>query len=156
VNVSASPRTAVIMIVEDDSAIRLLCKVTLERAGRDRGLLARVVEAADLSSARRLLASDEPDLIVMDVRLPDGSGLDLARELRAGQRADDHGPRPSPQVIIASASVLPTERAEALGAGADRFLAKPYRPSELVDAVLDLVGEPSVPRSLSNSPSMTR
>jgi CheY-like chemotaxis protein len=126
VKASASPRSAVIMIVEDDSAIRLLCKVTLERAGRDRGLRARVVEAADLSSARRLLSTD------------------------------DHGPRPSPRVIIASASVLPTERAEALGAGADRFLAKPYRPSDLVDAVLDLVGEPSAPRSRSNSPSMTR
>jgi CheY-like chemotaxis protein len=141
VTAGASPRTAVVLIVEDDSAIRLLCKVALERAGRDHGLRARVIEAADLSSARRLVASEDPDLIVMDVRLPDGSGLDLARELRAGRPADGDGARQLPRVIIASETALPAERALALGAGADRFLPKPYRPADLVDAVLELVGE---------------
>jgi CheY-like chemotaxis protein len=145
VTTAASLDTTVVLIVEDDSAIRLLCRTTLERAGRDRGLRARVIEAADLSTARSLVASEEPDLIVMDVRLPDGSGLELARELRAGWIADGDA-RPLPRVIIASASasVLPAERAEALGAGADRFLPKPYRPSDLVDAVLELVGESSI------------
>ncbi len=136
----ASPRAAVVLIVEDDSAIRLLCRVTLERAGRDAGLRTRVLEAADLSTARRLVASEDPDLIVMDVRLPDGSGLDLASELLGGANGDGDRVRRLPKVIIASASVLPAERAAALGAGADRFLPKPYRPAELVEAVLDLIG----------------
>ena len=75
----------------------------------------------------------QPDIVVMDVRLPDGNGLDLLRELRCSGNPD------GTRVIIASASVLPSERDAALAAGADRFLPKPYRPSELVDAVAELL-----------------
>jgi CheY-like chemotaxis protein len=124
----------VVLVVEDDPAIRAFCRVTFERAQRNSLEGVRYIDAGDLTEARTLIASESPDLIVMDVRLPDGNGLDLIREMR-------DAPDPSAvKVIIASASVLATERDAALAAGADRFLAKPYRPADLVDAVLDLLG----------------
>jgi CheY-like chemotaxis protein len=126
--------TVVLLVEEDDPAIRAFCRVTFERAQRGSLEGVRYVDAADLAGARALIGSESPDLIVMDVRLPDGNGLDLVRELR---RTGD--PRPV-KVIIASASVLATERETALAAGADRFLAKPYRPVDLVDAIVDLLG----------------
>jgi CheY-like chemotaxis protein len=124
----------VVLVVEDDPAIRFLCRVTFERAQRSSLEGVRYVDAGDLAEARTLIRSESPDLIVMDVRLPDGNGLDLVRELR-----ETGDPRPM-KVIIASASVLATEREAALAAGADRFLAKPYRPADLVDAIVDLLG----------------
>ena len=87
---------------------------------------ATLLEAVDLQTARDLLGSCHVDLLLLDVRLPDGSGLDLAGELRARQPSD------RPVVIVMSASVLPTERDAAIAAGADRFLAKPYRAADLL------------------------
>jgi two-component system KDP operon response regulator KdpE len=92
-----------------------------------------MVGAPDLATARRLIASEAPDVVVMDVRLPDGSGLAMVRELR------ESGAQSRLGVIVASASVLPSEREAAVTAGADRFLPKPYRPADLVDAVADLL-----------------
>jgi two-component system KDP operon response regulator KdpE len=132
-NATSAAATRVVVIVEDDPAILALCRVTFQRAqeGPLRGV--RIVDAMDLESARRVIAAETPDILVMDVRLPDGNGLDLVRDLA---RRDTPG---RVRVIIASASVLPAEREAALAAGADRFLPKPYRPGDLVDAVVDLL-----------------
>jgi DNA-binding response OmpR family regulator len=129
--------SAVVLLVEDDPAIRALCRVTFERAQSGALEGVRCIQAADLAGARALIRSDSPDLVVMDVRLPDGNGLDLIRELRASNEA-----APT-KVIIASASVLPAERDMAIAAGADRFIAKPYRPADLVTAVAELLPRPS-------------
>jgi len=137
-NPTVTSATKVVLVVEDDPAIMALYRVTFQRAqdGPLRGV--RLVEATDLESARLAIAAATPDVLVMDVRLPDGNGLDLVRDLREG------GMRERSRVIIASASVLPAEREAALAAGAERFLSKPYRPADLVDAVVDLLREPSV------------
>jgi two-component system KDP operon response regulator KdpE len=126
-----------VLIVEDDPSILALCRVTFQRAqdGPLRGV--RMLDATDLETARRVIAAETPDVLVMDVRLPDGNGLDLVRDVRRS------GLHERARVIIASASVLPAERDAALAAGADRFLPKPYRPADLVDAVVDLLREPS-------------
>ena len=129
--------TRVVLVVEDDPAILALCRVTFHRAADDLLRGVRIVEAMNLESARLAMAAETPDVLVMDVRLPDGSGLDLVRDLRQG------GTPGRARVIIASASVLPAERDAALAAGADRFLSKPYRPADLVEAVVDLLREPS-------------
>lgn len=124
-----------VLVVEDDPAILALCRVTLERARQALLPELRVLEASNLENARRIAATVLPDLVVMDVLLPDGNGLDLVRELR------QRGIPDPPKVIIASASVLPAEREAALAAGADRFLPKPYRPADLVAAVVELLGD---------------
>ena len=132
-SVQAADDGAVILLVEDEIAMRALFRAALARADDGRVRSARVLEAPDLATARRLLAADPPHAIVLDARLPDGDGLDLARELRAAH------PRGGPRVIIASASVLPSEQAAALATGADLFLPKPYRPAELTAALASLL-----------------
>jgi len=92
-----------------------------------------LIEAPDLATARSVLASHSVTLVLLDVRLPDGNGLSLARELR--NRPAEQRPR----VLVLSASVLPDERATALAAGADGFLGKPYRPAELVSQLIELI-----------------
>jgi two-component system KDP operon response regulator KdpE len=131
--ITAAAATRVVLVVEDDPAILALVRATFERAQRGPLRDVRMVDAADLKNARRLIASEAPEVVVMDVRLPDGNGLDLVRELR---RSDT---QVGLTVIIASASVLPAERDAAVAAGADVFLPKPYRPTDLVEVVVDLL-----------------
>lgn len=89
---------------------------------------ATILEAPDLAAARRIIGTEPVDLVLLDVRLPDGNGLDLARAIAAGA-AEPHA---RPTVIILSASVLPSERDTAMASGASHFLEKPYVPSELL------------------------
>jgi CheY-like chemotaxis protein len=121
-----------VLLVEDDPTNRLLFRAVLERS-RDRRLAAaRVTEAPTLAVARQRLDETPTNVVVLDVRLPDGDGLDLARELAARPGAQ------RPRVLIMSASVLPAERNEALAAGCDAFLGKPFRTGELEDVLATL------------------
>ena len=99
----------------------------------------RILDAPDLAAARRILGAEPVDLVLLDVRLPDGNGLDLARDIA-------QSPAPRPDVIILSASVLPSERDAALASGASLFLEKPYVPSELIAVIAaSLVGRDADP-----------
>lgn len=89
---------------------------------------ALIIDAPDLAAARRILDAEPVDLVLLDVRLPDGNGLDLARDIA-------RSPAPRPDVIILSASVLPSERDAALASGARLFLEKPYVPNELISVI---------------------
>jgi two-component system KDP operon response regulator KdpE len=122
----------VVLVVEDAEPNRALLRAVLARAADDRlrGLV--LLEAPDLASARAILDTNRVDLVLLDVRLPDGNGLSLIWEW-AGRDG------PSPEFVVLSASVLPDERATALATGASGFLAKPYRPAELVEAVASLL-----------------
>jgi two-component system, OmpR family, KDP operon response regulator KdpE len=115
-----------ILLVEDEAMNRTLMRAVLTRASDPRIRLADLLEAETLAEARQHLAEGAIDILLLDVRLPDGSGLDLARELVAN---DDTRPR----IVILSASVLPAERAAAIEVGCDAFLGKPYRPADLLD-----------------------
>jgi CheY-like chemotaxis protein len=116
-----------ILIVEDEPANVELFKAVMRRAQEPLVRDARLLEAGTIADARRLIAGVQVDLLLLDVRLPDGVGLDLARELRAKAGR--------PAVVILSASVLPSEVERARAAGVDEFVAKPYRPVELVDRI---------------------
>jgi two-component system, OmpR family, KDP operon response regulator KdpE len=119
---------SVILYVEDEAPNRALLRAVVERAGDPRVRASTLLEAPDLATARQVLSSEPVDLVLLDVRLPDGNGLDLARDIRQGD-----GPRP--HVIVMSASVLPSERDAALETGATAFLAKPYVPADLIALV---------------------
>jgi two-component system KDP operon response regulator KdpE len=114
-----------ILHVEDEDLNRQLLRAILERARDPRLRSAVVVEAADIRAARSALAENIPDVVLLDVRLPDGNGLDFLRELRSRDR--------SPRVVVMSASVLATERDEAIRAGCDAFVGKPYTPADLTE-----------------------
>jgi len=121
----------VVLVVEDEWPNRALLKATLDRAAIPRVREAVVLEAATLAEARAHLAARRIDLIVLDVRLPDGDGLTLARELNEADRR--------PRILVLSASVLAAERTVALDAGTDAFMAKPFVPADVVRAMAELL-----------------
>jgi two-component system, OmpR family, KDP operon response regulator KdpE len=121
-----------ILVVEDEAVNRTLLRATLSRATDARLREAGFFEATTLAEARDALAREGFDLIILDVRLPDGDGLELARETLAPGAS-------RPRIVVLSASVLPMERDAAIEAGCDAFVAKPYRPIELLSVIEGLL-----------------
>ena len=120
------PRTLSILVVEDEAANRALLQAVLRSGvGRPLGPLS-ITEADSLAAARTAARERLPDVVILDVRLPDGSGLDLLGDLPAA------GSATRPYVIVMSASVLPADRDLARRSGGDAFLAKPFLPADLV------------------------
>jgi CheY-like chemotaxis protein len=109
----------VVLAVEDEPLNRRLLHAILTPSGY------QVVDAPSLTAARAWLQGNRPDLILLDLRLPDGDGLDLARELKA-----DPALRSIP-VVVATASAMPPVHAQAMAAGVDGFLAKPIAAGRL-------------------------
>ena len=106
-----------ILIVDDDPEIcKLVCEYFV-----DFGM--RVSCASDGSAMRRLLAQSIVDLILLDLKLPDEDGMNLARELRA---------RSSVPIIILTSRKDEVDRVMGLELAADDYLTKPFSPRELV------------------------
>lgn len=116
-----------ILLVEDEPANRALVRAIIARTDQAELQGAVLHEAVSIAEARSVLAGHTVDILLVDVRLPDGNGFDLVAELRASEGSERS------RVVIVSASVLPSERALALASGADAFLSKPFRASELLD-----------------------
>lgn len=91
----------------------------------------RMREAASLSDARAALAERLPDLILLDIFLPDGNGLDLARELRR-----DSATRHIPVIAISAGTSDPRE---ALAAGCVAFFPKPLQTGRLLETVKEIL-----------------
>lgn len=121
-----------ILLVEDEELNRRLVKAVLARADVAAVRDAQVLDAHTLAAARETLGRADVDLILLDMNLPDGNGLLLARELASGEVLAG---RERPVVVAVTASVLPQDRAAALAAGCDGFLDKPYAAADLVRVV---------------------
>ena len=106
------------VLVVDDEADML---VTYERLLRRWGY--RVSPAASLATGLLALERDRPDLVISDLRLPDGDGFQLVRAARATSRP--------PPIIIVTGVPSENRRRAAMTAGAVAFLAKPFRSSTL-------------------------
>ncbi|MCJ0765146.1 two-component system response regulator CreB [Variovorax terrae] len=113
-----------VLLLEDDPAIARTVVYAIEREGL------QVTHSLLLQDARQLLRVQTFDLLVLDVGLPDGSGLDLCREVRAA------GGTP---VLILSARGEELDRVLGLELGADDYLAKPFSPRELAARVKALL-----------------
>ena len=124
-----------VLYVEDEAPNRILLRAVVTRASEPTVRAVNLLEAPDIATAKHVLATERIDLVLLDVRLPDGDGLELARTIRGGSS-------PRPDVIIMSASVLPSERDAAMATGARTFLSKPYVPSELVSIVAAALRDP--------------
>jgi two-component system response regulator RegX3 len=122
-----------ILLVEDEESITTPLAAALERDG----FAAAVVRtAADAIEHGRRLA---PDLVLLDLGLPDGSGFDVCRELRAASQVP---------IIILSARGEETDRVVGLELGADDYVVKPFSAREVVArirAVLRRAGAPETP-----------
>jgi CheY-like chemotaxis protein len=123
-----------VLVVEDEPVNRALLRAVLERSGVERLRDSSIVEAGTLTDARRRLSAERFDVVILDVRLPDGTGLSLAREL-----AQEAGTAPVQRVVLMSASVLPAERDAAMETGCDAFLGKPFEPTELTELLVRLI-----------------
>jgi two-component system KDP operon response regulator KdpE len=113
-----------VLLVEDEELNRVLVRAIISRAEPPAVRGVDLLEAGSLADARAALAGEPIDVILLDVNLPDGNGLQLAAELS--------GAAARPAVIALTASVLPHERAAAMEAGCDAFLDKPYAAVDLV------------------------
>jgi CheY-like chemotaxis protein len=120
-----------ILAVDDDPLNRTLIRASIARAPDPALSGASLREAASIGEARARLAEEPADVLLLDVHLPDGLGFELAAELR-------EGPAP-PSILVLTASVLPAEQRAAMEAGCDAFLAKPYLPAALLEAISSLV-----------------
>jgi len=109
-----------ILVVDDDPALRELLRTTFELVETS------VAEAATLREARRLIVRRRPDVVVLDVGLPDGNGLALARELAASSEGEIG-------IVLLTGTEL--SDADGLDAGAVDVVRKPFSPLELLAAV---------------------
>lgn len=116
------------LVIEDDPDARRLVSASLRRLGL------RVHEAATGAEAAAVLDRAIPDVICLDLRLPDTSGLSLCEQVRATPRLRDV------PVVVITALARPIDRAQAEVAGADQYLVKPFRVDALADSVCELIG----------------
>src|SRR5206468_10739677 len=104
-----------VLVVDDEPQIRTLLKATLSRAGY------AVVEAASGREALNAKAIDKPDLVLLDLGLPDRDGLELVTLLRAEPRA---------ALIVVSARDQTEQKVAALDLGADDYVTNPFDTEE--------------------------
>jgi response regulator RpfG family c-di-GMP phosphodiesterase len=116
-----------ILLVDDDEGLRSLLRTTFEAVDVD------LEEAGDAPAATEAVRLHRPDVVVLDVRLPGGNGLDICRELKADPATDGIS------VVLLTGSDGGTAEAAA-EAGADAFLRKPFSPLELLAVVERLAG----------------
>ena len=116
-----------ILVVDDDHDIVRLIKAYLERAGY------LVMSAYDGETALHILRRDHPDLLVLDLMLPDRDGWDLTRLIRANPSLAEV------PIIMLTARVEDSDKIVGLEIGADDYITKPFNPREVVARVRALL-----------------
>lgn len=109
-----------ILLVDDEGHIREVIRVALKKAGMD------VIEARDGKEALARFAADRPDLIVLDIGMPEFDGLDVCREVRKTSDVP---------ILFLSARDEEIDRILGLEIGGDDYVTKPFSPRELVARV---------------------
>lgn len=106
------------MVIEDDPTVRLLVKKALENHGGD------ISEADSVESGKNKAMKGDFDLIVLDLRLPDGSGYDVCANLRENDLTTP--------ILVLSAEQETNMKVKILNVGADDYLTKPFSVEELL------------------------
>lgn len=119
-----------ILIIEDDMDVGAVFEIALKRAGYNVTLVTTVARGL------ALIFQQMPDLIILDLLLPDMNGLDLVRYVRKQKL-----PQRVPMVVVSSATAG-YQMQQALEAGADLFLGKPLAVEELIKAVAETIKHP--------------
>ena len=124
-----------ILVIEDDRDLCTLLEYNLTRAGYG------VTTLRKLQGALDLVIEQQPDLLILDVMLPDGDGFDFCRQVRASPRA------PKLPILFLTARSQEVDRVLGLEIGGDDYVTKPFSPRELlarVKARLRTPGSPGV------------
>ena len=130
-------------MVEDEASITEPLREALQREGFDTEVARTVQEA------REAAANAMPDLVLLDVMLPDGSGLEVCRELRERSKVP---------IIMLTARGEETDRVVGLELGADDYIVKPFSAREVaarIRAVLRRVDDPPAPAETKSATPMT-
>ena len=106
-----------VLVVDDEPPIRRILRTSLGAVGH------RVVTAENAAEALAMLAAEKPDVIILDLGLPDKSGLDVIAEIRQ---------RSTVPIIVLSARSDERSKVEALDLGADDYIGKPFGMAELM------------------------
>src|SRR5512141_505377 len=106
-----------VLVVEDEAQMRKFIRASLSSHGY------RVLEASRADEAVMLATSHNPELLLLDLGLPDGDGIDLAKRIREWSRVP---------IIVISARGREDDKVAALDAGADDYLTKPFGINELL------------------------
>lgn len=112
-----STSAALVLVIEDEPPLRRLLHAALTSAGY------RVAEADSATQGLRKAAESPPDLVILDLGLPDADGQDVLRQLRQWLQAP---------ILILSARGQENQKVSALDSGADDYIVKPFHTSELL------------------------
>jgi DNA-binding response OmpR family regulator len=115
--------SARLLVVEDDEDFRAVLKDVLGGAGYE------VHAAVNGEEGLALYAEKSPDLVVLDVHLPDMTGIDICRRIRGA------GPRPGTPIILCTVRAEFGPVSEGLAAGADDYVVKPFEVHDLLARV---------------------
>jgi CheY-like chemotaxis protein len=127
--VETPPMAAVqktILVVDDSIVIRKMVEIALENESYN------VVSVATGKDAFNFLDGKDPDLVILDIMLPDVNGLDILKVIRTKKNIP---------VVMLSAKDTPKETAKAKELGANDFIPKPFRDEELVNKIHELIGQ---------------
>jgi CheY-like chemotaxis protein len=118
-----------ILLVEDDDTNRKLVRIVLG------GARYRISEAVSVEQALALLRDERPDLLLLDIRLGDGSGLDVIRSVRANPAFDQI------PVLAITAQAMKGDESRFLAAGFDGYLSKPIDTRRLPQVIERFIRE---------------
>ncbi len=122
-----------ILVVDDDVVVAMLLALSLPDV--------EIIEASRQAEGLTTALEGQPDVILVDRRLPDGDGLDLVRTLR------QHPATEAVLIVLVTAGHDPEDRTDVLRAGADEYLAKPFEPDDLEALLRALIAVPAAERA---------
>jgi two-component system KDP operon response regulator KdpE len=131
---STKPALGRVLVIEDDQSIRRMLRFSLRDAGF------AITEVATGAAALQILEQDVPEVVVLDLGLPDGLGGAVLKWLRQAEDSVDASP-----VWVVISALDQSDVVKQYGPLGWRFLPKPFNPWELVMRVQELLAEPGNP-----------
>lgn len=131
-----------VLVIDDEPDVLLLCRVNLAFEGHS------VIEAADAPQGLEAALRERPDVIVLDVMLPNGDGISVLRELQMDGRTS------SIPVILLTAKARGEDELVGFQAGASMYMTKPFSPAALCEAVATVGGMSADERRLARETSL--
>jgi DNA-binding response OmpR family regulator len=112
-----------VLVVDDDADVRRLCGMNLVWDGHE------IIEAAGGAEGLELISSEAPDVVLLDIMMPNIDGLEALRRIRLSEESVDM------PVVLISARVGIEDQIEGWAAGADGYITKPFSPADLTQAL---------------------
>lgn len=116
-----------ILVVDDAAFMRMMIKDTLKKSGYE-----NIIEAADGELAVQAYKSEKPDLVIMDITMPNKNGLEALKEIKQYD--------PNAKIVMCSAMGQESMVVEAIRSGAKDFIVKPFKADRVLKTVQGVLG----------------